>query len=177
MLLHFLQWKLAATMLHSLFNWNGYVIHDWAYLQLQNDSYPRDLFSEKSRTQSWCAMQQPYQLCSLFVICFHLFQPTTVSIGVDIRGGERKIVVSSLPCFRDSAGTIWEFRTWFLPGFFQSSTEFSLKWPNKLSQFGHNVQNIRLVNTVSISFNTIARKTTERSQQKRGFCKFLLKNL
>ena len=111
----------------------------------------------------------PNQLCSLFVVCFHLFQPTTVSIGADIRGGERKIVVSSTPFFRDSAGTFWEFRIWFLPGFFQSWTEFSLKWPNKLSQFGHNVQNIRLVNTVntvSISFNTIARKTTERSQQK-----------
>jgi len=40
-----------------------------------------------------------------------------------------------------------------------------------------NVQNIRLVNTVSIHFNTIARKTTERSQQKTGFCTFLLKNL
>jgi len=84
------------------------------------------------------------------------------------------------PFFRDSAGTIREFRTWFLPDFFQSSTEFSLKWPNKLRQLGHNVQNIRLVNTVntvSISFNTIARKTTERSQQKTGFCTFLLKNL
>jgi len=84
------------------------------------------------------------------------------------------------PFIRDSAGTIWEFRTWFLPGFFQSSTEFNLKWPNKLRQFGHNIQNIRLVNTVntvSISFNTIARKTTERSQQKTGFCTFLLKNL
>ena len=95
--------------------------------------------------------------------------------GADIRGGEWKIVVSSPPFFRDSAGTIWEFRTCFLPGFFQSSTEFSWKWPNKLSQFGHNVQNIRLVNTVSISFNT--RKTTERSQQKTGFYTFLLKNL
>ena len=116
----------------------------------------------------------PNQLCSLFIVCFHLFQPTTVSIGADIRGGERKIFVSSAPFFRDSAGTIWEFRTWFLPGFFQSSTEFSLKWSNKLSQFGHNVQNIRLGNTVSISFNTIARKATERSQQKTGFCTFLL---
>jgi len=38
MLLHFLQWKLGATMLYSLFKWNGYVIHDWAYLQLRNDS-------------------------------------------------------------------------------------------------------------------------------------------
>jgi len=28
MLLHFLQWKLAATMLYSLFKLNGYVIHD-----------------------------------------------------------------------------------------------------------------------------------------------------
>jgi len=37
----------------------------------------------------------PNQLCSFFVVCFHLFQPTTVSIGADIRGGERKIVVSS----------------------------------------------------------------------------------
>ena len=54
------------------------------------------------------------------------------------------------PFFIDSAGTIWEFRTWLLTGFFQSSTEFSLKWPNKLSHFGHNVQNIRLVNTVLI---------------------------
>jgi len=30
MLLHFLQRKLAATTLYSLFKWNGYVIHDWA---------------------------------------------------------------------------------------------------------------------------------------------------
>ena len=29
-------------------------------------------------------------ICSLFVVCFHLFQPITVSIGADIRGGERK---------------------------------------------------------------------------------------
>jgi len=36
---------------------------------------------------------------------------------------------------------------------------------------------VNTVNTVSISFNTIARKTTERSQQKTGFCTFLLKNL
>jgi len=101
-------------------------------------------------------------------------------VAADIRGGERKIVVLSPPFFRDSAGTIWKFRTWLLPGFFQSSTEFSLKLPNKLSQFGHNVQNIRLVNpvnNVSISFNTIGRKTTERSQLKTGFCTFLLKNL
>jgi len=84
------------------------------------------------------------------------------------------------PFFRDSVGTIWEFRTWLLPGFFQSSTEFSLKWPNKLYQFGHNVQNIRLVNTVntvSITFNTIPIKTSERSQQKTVFCTFLLKYL
>jgi len=97
--------------------------------------------------------------------------------GYTLRGGERKIFVSSAPFFRDSAGTIWEFRTWFLSGFFQTSTEFSLKWPDKLSQFGHNVQNIRLGNTVSISFNTIARKATERSQQKNDFWTFLLKNL
>jgi len=135
----------------------------------ENDSKPRDLLSEKSRTQSWYAMQQSYpdQLCSLFVVCFHLFQPTTVSIGVGIRGGERKAVTSGPPFFGDSAGTIWEFRTWLLPGFFQSSTKFSLKWPNKLSQFDHNVQNSRVVNTVSASFDTIARKTTERSQRKK----------
>ena len=116
------------------------------------------------------AVTIPNKLCSLFAVCFHLFQPTTESIGADITGGERKIVVSSPPFFRNSAGTIWEFRTRFLPGFFQSSTEFSLKWPNKLSQFGHYVQNIRLVNTVnnvSICFNTIARKTTERTRQKK----------
>jgi len=51
-----------------------------------------------------------------------------------------------------------------------------MKWPNKSSQFGHNVQNIRLGNNVSISFNIIGRKATERSQQKTGFCTFLLKN-
>jgi len=125
-------------------------------------------------------MQQPYQLCSLFAVCFRLFQPTTVSIRSDIRGGEQKIVVSSPLFFRDSAGKIWEFRTWFLPGFFQSWTELSLKWPNKLSQFGHNVQNIRLVNTVntvSISFNTIARRRPKGLSKKTGFCTFLLKNL
>ena len=89
--------------------------------------------------------------------------------------GERKIVVSSPPFFRIPRVPFESFAL----GFLQSSTELSLKWPNKLSQFGRNVQNIRLVNTVnnvSISFNTIGRKTTERSQ-KTGFCTFLLKNL
>ena len=29
MLLHFLQWKIVATILYSPFEWNSYVIHDW----------------------------------------------------------------------------------------------------------------------------------------------------
>jgi len=37
-LLRFLQWKLVATILYSPFESNRYVIHDWAYLQLRNDS-------------------------------------------------------------------------------------------------------------------------------------------
>jgi len=41
------------------------------------------------------------------------------------------------------------------------------KQPNILSQFGHDVQNGRVVNTVSTSFNTIARQTTEKSQRKK----------
>ena len=48
----------------------------------------------------------PNQLCSLFIVCFHLFQPATVSIGADIRGAEGKRVVSSPPFFVASAGTI-----------------------------------------------------------------------
>ena len=43
------------------------------------------------------AVTIPNQPCSLFVVCFNLFQPTTVSIGADIRGSERKIVVSRPP--------------------------------------------------------------------------------
>jgi len=75
MFLHFLQWKLVATILYSPFEWNSYVIHDWAYLQQRNDSQTRDLFSGKSLTLSWCIMQQsyPHELCSLFVVCFHSF--------------------------------------------------------------------------------------------------------
>ena len=135
-----------------------------------------------------CSLQHPERspgaLCSNHtkptMLPFCCLLPFVSTYHCEPRSGYKrrwtKHVVSNAPFYRDSAGTIWEFRTWFLPGFFQSSNEFSLKWPNKLSQFGHNVQNIRLGNTVSISFDAIARKATERSQQKTGFCTFLLKN-
>jgi len=71
--------------------------------------------------------------------------------GLDIRGGERE-TVTSLPHY---PGTLWEFRTYFLPGFFRSSTEFILKRPNRLSQVGEIVQTGRVVNTVSTSFTAM----------------------
>ena len=48
------------TIFYSLSQWNGYVIDIWVYLQLRNDSSARDLFSEKSLTQFWCAIQREY---------------------------------------------------------------------------------------------------------------------
>ena len=119
------------------------------------------------------AVTIPNQLCSLFVVCFHLFQPTTVSIGADIKGGEREIVVSR-PLFSEIPRVPFES---FALGFSCLFPVIDRIKPNRLRQFGHNVKNIRLVNTVSISFNTIARKTTERSQKKTGLCTFLLKKL
>jgi len=66
----------------------------------------------------------------------------------------------------------------FCLALYQSSTAFSLKWPNKLSQFDHNVQKGKVVNTVSRSLVPIARKTTKKSQQeKTGVCTLLLNNL
>jgi len=65
----------------------------------------------------------------------------------------------------------------FLPGFFQSSTEFILKRPNRLSQVGDNVQKGRVVNIVSTSFTTIARQTTEKSQRKNRFLHCSVKKL
>ena len=79
MLLHFLQWKLAATMLYSLFKWNGL-----CYSRL-------NLFATaKWFLTTWLVLWKvpdavlvryaatiPNKLCSLFVVCFHLFQPTT----------------------------------------------------------------------------------------------------
>jgi len=59
-----------------------------------------------------------------------------------------------------------------MPGFFQSSTEFDLKRPNRLSQVGDNFQTGRVVNTVSKSFTTIARQTTEKSAKKQVFALF-----
>jgi len=106
MFLHYLQWKLDATILYSLFEWNGYVTNDLAYLQLRKDSQKRDFSSEKSLTQPWCAMQQSYDaLCSNHTqtnyapfslsasIRFHL----SLWAGVDIRGGELETAISCPP--------------------------------------------------------------------------------
>jgi len=55
-----------------------------------------------------------------------------------------------------------------------------LKLPNKLSQFGHNVRNSRLVNKpiATVRFNTITGKMTEMSREKNRFvvchCELLL---
>jgi len=64
-----------------------------------------------------------------------------------------------------------------LPGFFQSSNEFILKRPNRLSQVGGNVQKGRVVNTVSTSFTTIARQTTEKPQRNNRFLHCSVKKL
>jgi len=63
-----------------------------------------------------------------------------------------------------------------LQGFCQSSTDFTLKRPNKLSLFGHIVQKGRVVNTVS-NFDTIARQTTDRSRRKNRFLHCSVKRL
>jgi len=55
--------------------------------------------------------------------------------GVDIRGGKREKVTSGPHFFRLRGYLLRVFHLVF--GFFQSSTEFILKWPNKSSQFRH----------------------------------------
>jgi len=56
---------------------------------------------------------------------------------------------------------------WQLQAFiFWSLTEFCWHDQEKLGQFGHNVRNVRLVNTVTVSFKTFMGYMTEMSQKK-----------
>jgi len=93
--LHCLQSKPGVTIVHSLFEWNGCVIHVWVYLQLRNDSLIRDLFSEKSLTQFRCAMQQlqpnlsmlPFS-CLLPLVCTYLCEQGWILLYTSVsRGG------------------------------------------------------------------------------------------
>jgi len=100
MLLHSLPSKLKVTIVYSLSEWNGYVIHVWVYLQQSNDSLAHDLFSENSLTQFWCAMDQSYLNLTMILslsafICFHLL----LWAGVEFWGGERESVTLVPPCF------------------------------------------------------------------------------
>jgi len=153
MLLHYLQCKLDTTILYSLFEWNGYAIHDWAYLQLRKDSWRRHLFSEKSLTQSRCAMQQSYpnQPCSLYL---------PLSAGVDIRGGEGETAISGPPLSEIPRVHIESFALSLCLAF--SSHRPNTFWNHQTHQFGHNVQQDKRPKGLS---------------EKIGFCLVLLKNL
>jgi len=165
MLLHFLQSKLDVTILDSFFEWNGHVIYVWAHLQLQNDSWARDLFFEKSLTHSWCAMQQshPNQLYSPFSFSVSIRFHLPLWAGVDIRGGERETVTSGPPFPRVPFES---FALCFCLAFpvidrINFETTKQIKSIRSLCPIG------RVVNIVSTHFNTIARQTTERSQRKK----------
>jgi len=68
-LLHCLSLKLDITILYSLSEWNGYAIHVWVHLKLQNDSLACDLFSEKSLTQFMRAVQHSYPNLPMLTFC------------------------------------------------------------------------------------------------------------
>jgi len=53
--------------------------------------------------------------------------------------------------------------------FFSVTDRIFFKRPKKLSHFGHDVRKHRLENTVTASFNTSVRQTTEMSQRKKNF--------
>ena len=94
---------------------------------------------------------------SLFLLSASIRFQLPLWAGVDISGGEREAITSGPPFFQRFRGyTLREFCTEFLPGFFQTLIEFILKWPNTLSQVGHNVIKGRVVNTAFKSFNTVA---------------------
>jgi len=122
-------------------------------------------------------MQQSYpnQLCSLFVVCFHSFSPTSVSKCGYIRGGERETATSNPPFFRDfrwhPSGVSHLVFAWLFPVI----DRIYLEMTKNLSQFGNKVTKVRLVNTASTNFDATARITNERSQQKNRFCIVLLK--
>jgi len=97
---------------------------------------------------------------SLFLLSASIRFQLPLWAGVDISGGEREAITSGPPFFQRFRGyTLREFCTEFLPGFFQTLIEFILKWPNTLSQVGHNVIKGRVVNTAFKSFNTVATST------------------
>jgi len=127
MLLHFLQWKLAATMLYSLFkckvmlftieptcNCEMIPIHVTCSLKNPGRS-PGALYSNRTKPT-----MLPFCCLLPFVSTYHCEH----RIGYK-RGWTKKVV--SRPLFSEIPRVPFEFRTWFLPGFLQSSTEFSLK--------------------------------------------------
>jgi len=72
------------------------------------------------------------QLCSLLVVCFHFFPPTSVS-RVDIRGGERE-TVTLVPLFSEMLWAPLESFTLVL---------FSVI--DQISHFSHDVRKGKLV--------------------------------
>ena len=77
MLLHFLQSKLDVTIVYSLSEWNGSVIHVWVYLQLRNDSLARDLFLWK--------IPDTVQVCYAAIIPKPNYAPFSLSASIPIR--------------------------------------------------------------------------------------------
>ena len=98
------------------------------------------------------------QLCSLLVVCFNFFPPTSVS-RVDIRGGEQE-TVTLVPLFSEMLWAPLESFTLVL---------FSVI--DQISHFSHDVRKGRLVKNQgdcfsSASFNTITKQMIERSHEK-----------
>jgi len=160
MLLNSLQWKFDATILYSLFEWNGcysrlsvfattkWFLNTWLVLWKILDAV----------LVCYAAIiPKPTMLpfrCLLPFVSTYLCEQGWILVEVNEKQSPRVPLFSEIP--RVYPYTLWEFCTKLLPGLFQSSTEFILKWPNTLSQVGHNVKKGRVVNTAFKSFNTVA---------------------
>jgi len=83
------------------------------YLQLQNVSSTRDLFSEKIPDVVlvyYVAVIPKPNYARLSLSAFIRFR-LPLQAWMDIRRGQRETVSSGPPFCRDAAGTSWEFRT------------------------------------------------------------------
>jgi len=83
--------------------------------------------------------------CLLPFVFAYLCEQGWILREVNEEQSPRVPLLSKIMRVSDSFALLW-------PVFFQSSTEFVLKWPNKLSQFGYEVQTTRVVSAVSTCF-------------------------
>jgi len=122
-------------MVYSLSEWNGCVIHVWVYLQVQNDSLARDLFSEKSLTQFRCVMQQSYRYLPMLPFCCLLpFVSFYLCDQGSILGDANKKQSPWVPffqrCHRHPSRVSLLVFAWFCV---RSQTKFILKLPENVT--------------------------------------------